>query len=141
MERFFQYSFAKKNRSKHFIQKRNILNSEAHMLIQKQTLVLPHSHLHLHNFKCANTWIMRKLEALELPGWGSIMTHLISLAALQLLWNVFLAWFETNLTIKIYQMRQSKFCKCSNQKRTTLKSPSCCTTVNTPCDLLYIYSY
>ena len=35
-------------------------------------------------------------DVLVLPGWGSLVTHLISLAPLQLLWNVFLAWFEKN---------------------------------------------
>ena len=48
-------------RSKSFIPERNVLNSEANVLIQKQTFVLSHSHLHLHKYKCANSWIPKTL--------------------------------------------------------------------------------
>ena len=48
-------------RRKSFILERNVLNSEANVLIQRQTFVLSHSHLHLHKYKCANSWIAKTL--------------------------------------------------------------------------------
>ena len=57
----FQHSFERKFRSKSFIQERNVLNSEANVLNQKQTFVLSLSSLHLHKFKCANSWIVKTL--------------------------------------------------------------------------------
>ena len=39
-EAFFQYSFDTQIQKKSFIQKRNVLNTEENVLIQKQTFVL-----------------------------------------------------------------------------------------------------
>ena len=57
----FSISFEIKFRSKSFIPERNVFNSEANVLIQKQTFVLSLSHLHLHRYKCANSWIAKTL--------------------------------------------------------------------------------